>query len=59
VARRTELAFLALILAQTAHSIEEYIARLHDVFAPARFVSSLFSQRLCCSRVARGFGSVW
>jgi hypothetical protein len=39
-------AFLALIVAQAAHSIEEYIFRLFDVFAPARFVSGLVSTNL-------------
>ena len=34
--------FLALILAQTAHSVEEYAFRLYDVLAPARYVSGLF-----------------
>jgi hypothetical protein len=34
--------FLALILAQAAHSVEEYVFRLYDVLAPARFVSSMF-----------------
>lgn len=34
--------FLALILAQAAHSVEEYVFRLFDVLAPARYVSSLF-----------------
>jgi hypothetical protein len=29
-----------LILAQRAHSVEEYLTRLHLVFTPARFVSS-------------------
>jgi hypothetical protein len=32
-----------LILSQALHSIEEYVARLYEVFAPARFVSSLIS----------------
>jgi hypothetical protein len=41
--RPGRIAFLALILAQTAHSIEEYSQRLYDVLAPARFVSGLFS----------------
>jgi hypothetical protein len=41
--RRGRAAFLALIAAQAAHSVEEYFFRLFDVFAPARFVSSLFS----------------
>ncbi|HYJ82479.1 MAG TPA: HXXEE domain-containing protein [Allosphingosinicella sp.] len=35
-------AFLALILVQAAHSVEEYAFRLYDVLAPARYVSSLF-----------------
>jgi hypothetical protein len=39
-----------LILAQAVHSTEEYLARLYDVFAPARFVSSLVS-----SDLRRGF----
>jgi len=33
--------FLALILAQAAHSIEEYSTRLYDVLAPAGAVSDL------------------
>jgi hypothetical protein len=41
--RRGRTAFLALVAAQAAHSAEEYVFRLFDVFAPARFVSSLFS----------------
>lgn len=40
---RSRFAFLALILAQAAHSVEEYVFRLYDVFAPARFVCSLVS----------------
>ena len=43
---RTRAAFLALIVAQAAHSIEEYRFRLYDAFAPARFVSGLFSDDL-------------
>ena len=43
---RTQFAFLLLILAQTAHSVEEYIFRLYEVFAPARFISSLVSDDL-------------
>ena len=34
--------FLVLILAQAVHSVEEYVFRLYDVLAPARYVSSLF-----------------
>jgi len=44
--RPGRLAFLSLILAQAAHSIEEYSNRLYDVLAPARFVSGLFSNDL-------------
>lgn len=40
---RIRYTFLALVLAQAAHSIEEYAFRLYEVFAPARFVSSLIS----------------
>jgi hypothetical protein len=35
-------AFLALILAQACHSVEEYFTRLYDRFPPARLVSDLF-----------------
>jgi hypothetical protein len=41
---RVRLAFLLLILLQAAHSVEEYVYRLYDVFPPARFVSRLFSE---------------
>ena len=47
---RSQFTFLALVLAQGAHSAEEYAFRLYDVFAPARFVSGLFS-----SDLSRGF----
>jgi hypothetical protein len=46
VARRIQLVFLLLVVAQAAHSIEEYVAGLYDVFAPARFVSGLISSDL-------------
>jgi hypothetical protein len=36
---RGRLAFLLLVAAQAAHSIEEYRFRLYDLFAPARAVS--------------------
>lgn len=48
--RREQFVFLGLILSQAAHSVEEYVTRLYDVFAPARFVSSLVSGDL-----GRGF----
>ena len=43
---RSQLVFLLLILAQAAHSVEEYTNRLYDVLAPARFISSLVSNDL-------------
>jgi hypothetical protein len=43
---RGRVAFALVILAQAAHSVEEYLYRLFDVFAPARLVSSLFSRDL-------------
>lgn len=36
---RTRFAFLAVIAAQAAHSIEEYWFRLYDLLAPARALS--------------------
>lgn len=36
VEQRTQLVFLLLILAQAAHSVEEYATRLYEVFPPAR-----------------------
>ena len=38
----TKLAFALVILSQAAHSVEEYVFRLFDVFPPARWVSGLF-----------------
>jgi hypothetical protein len=43
---RSRAAFLALIAAQAAHSIEEYVFRLYEVFPPARFLSGLVSRDL-------------
>ena len=44
--RRATRALLLVVLAQCAHSVEEYVTRLYDVFAPARFVSGLFTDSL-------------
>jgi|SRR5690242_5290976 len=41
---RFQASFLALVVTQAAHSVEEYVGRLYDVFPPARFVSGLISQ---------------
>ena len=38
--------FGLLVLAQAAHSVEEYGGRLYEVFAPARAVSAMFSPDL-------------
>jgi hypothetical protein len=46
VEHRSKIVFLFLILAQGAHSVEEYITKLYAVFAPARFVSGLVSHDL-------------
>ncbi len=43
---RSQTAFLALVLAQAAHSIEEYSFALYEVFPVARFASSLVSSDL-------------
>ena len=44
--RKTSALFLALILAQVAHSVEEYLGRLYESFPPARALSGLISQNL-------------
>lgn len=43
---RFQATFGALVLAQTAHSVEEYVGRLWETFPPARFLSDLISQDL-------------
>jgi hypothetical protein len=43
---RSKLLFLLLVIAQATHSVEEYVTRLFEVFAPARFVSGLVSEDL-------------
>ena len=43
---RFQTAFGALVLAQAAHSVEEYAGRLWEAFQPARFVSGLISPDL-------------
>jgi hypothetical protein len=47
---RLRLTFGALVLAQAAHSIEEYFGHLWESFPPARFLTSLVS-----SDFERGF----
>jgi hypothetical protein len=41
---RRAFAFGALLLAQVAHSVEEYIGRFWESFPPARFLTGLVSQ---------------
>ena len=43
MSRTARIAFLALVLVQACHSVEEYFTRLFDVLPPARFVSELIS----------------
>jgi hypothetical protein len=43
---RSRSAFLILILAQAAHSVEEYLFELYNVFGPARWVSGIVSADL-------------
>jgi len=40
---RFQLTFGALVVAQTAHSIEEYLGRLWETFPPAAFLTGLVS----------------
>jgi hypothetical protein len=49
-ASRFQLGFGALILAQAAHSVEEYLGRLWESFPPARILPALISGDL-----GRGF----
>src|SRR5712692_5844410 len=43
---RFQAVFGVLVLAQAAHSVEEYVGRLWESFPPARFVSGLISPDL-------------
>lgn len=43
---RFQLAFGLLVLAQAAHSVEEYLGRLWESFPPARFLTGLVSNDL-------------
>lgn len=43
---RFKLAFAALVVAQAAHSVEEYLGRLWESFPPAQFLSGLISRDL-------------
>ena len=41
---KTKIIFLALVLTQALHSIEEYIGKLWEVFPPARYLTGLISR---------------
>lgn len=43
---RLQMIFGALVLAQAAHSIEEYVGHLWESFPPARYVTGLISSDL-------------
>lgn len=55
---RSRAAFGLLIAAQAAHSVEEYVFRLFDVFGPARFVSGLFSNNTAAGFAFANIGIV-
>ena len=55
---RVQSAFLLLVVAQAAHSVEEYAARLYESFAPARFISGLISDDLAVGFLAANAGLV-
>jgi hypothetical protein len=61
VSRRSRPLFLFLVIAQMAHSVEEYATRLYEVFAPARLVSGLASDDLATGLflavIAKGYFS--
>jgi hypothetical protein len=44
ISDKARAALLALVLAQSLHSIEEYAGRLYEVLAPARYVTGLISR---------------
>ena len=41
---KTKITFLILVLFQGLHSIEEYMGKLWEVFAPAKYLTGLFSE---------------
>lgn len=43
---RLQVTFGAVVVAQAAHSVEEYLGRLWESFPPAQFLSGLVSQDL-------------
>lgn len=46
MSKKIKIPLLLLVLVQGAHSIEEYVGRLWEVFEPARLLSGLFSDDL-------------
>jgi hypothetical protein len=43
MSKKIKIAFLLLVLTQAAHSLEEYYGKLWEVFAPAKFITSVVS----------------
>lgn len=41
---RIKITFLLLVLTQALHSVEEYMGRLWEVYAPAKFICSLIAK---------------
>ena len=56
--RRFQIAFALLVLAQAAHSVEEYAGRLWESFPPARFLTGLVSNDLERGFLILNFGLV-
>ena len=60
---RTHRVFLFLVLAQAAHSTEEYFAKLYEVFTPARLISGVVSDNaglgFLVANAALVFFGVW
>jgi hypothetical protein len=58
ISQRTQIAFLVLVIAQAAHSVEEYWFRLYEVFPPARFASGLISSDLLTGFLVLNLGLI-
>ena len=42
--KKIKIAFFLVVVVQALHSIEEYYGRLWEVFAPAKFITSVVSK---------------
>lgn len=43
ISRRAQILFIWLVIAQAAHSVEEYVGRLWETFPPAQYLTGLVS----------------